>query len=141
MNLRNMYAVEPVPALDMKTEIGNDPIIIDSVEDFTTLCPVSKVTGHRMNPLDALNLVLSPDKARLVQSVLQEIPSSGIPSDTGTFEFIADRLSLGTAAEREIYVNKLSRVADTLYQIRPDINPENKIKFEENDVKISSDEV
>lgn len=127
-NLRNMYSVEVVTAISAPKEIEEKcPPVIDSTQEFETLCPINKATGHRQNPLDALQLVLSPDKARLVQHVLAEIPSSGVPSDVGTFEFIADRLSLGTDAERALYLKRLESNADLLYNIRPDINKDKNI--------------
>lgn len=131
MNLRNMAAVESVKPM----EVNKDDLrpVMDDTSAFETLCPVSSVTGHRGNPLDAIDMVLKPDKARLLNQVLQEIPPSGVPSDTGTFEYLADRLSLGTDSERAIYINKLSKIADDIFIIRPDLKPKDTIEFVEKD--------
>lgn len=131
MNLRNMALVEPV-VVEVEKVKDITPIM-DDVSAFETLCPVSSVTGHRSNPLDALQMVLRPEKARLLEQVLQEIPCSGVPSDIGTFEYLASRLDLGTDAERAIYRGKLERIADDLYNIQPALKKSDDIKFNDND--------
>ena len=129
-----MCYVEPV----LEAEPEKDMVaVIDDCSAFETLCPVSSVTGHRGNPLDALQMVLKPSEARLVQEVLQEVPTSGIPSDTGDFSTIVERLECGTDAERAKYLNKLSSIADELYKIQPALRPnKDAIQFDKNDEEI-----
>lgn len=136
-NLRNMAAVQPVVSSNEKAK--DITPIMDDVSAFETLCPVSSVTGHRSNPLDALQMVLRPEKARLLEQVLQEIPSSGVPSDIGTFDWLASRLDLGTDAERAIYRGKLERIADDLYNIQPALKKSDDIKFNESDAQTKDD--
>lgn len=135
-NLRNMAFVEPKSVLEEVIDIRP---VMDDTSAFETLCPVNSVTGHRGNPLDALDMVLKPEKARLLNEVLQEIPPSGVPSDVGTFELLADRLSCGTDSERAIYLKKLEGIASDIYNIRPDLKPKDNIDFLDDDKKISDD--
>lgn len=131
-NLRNFYSVEPPLPVVVPEEAK--VCVLDDVSAFETLCPISSVTGHRANPLDALQMVLKPSEARLVQDVLQEIPFSGIPSDTGDFSMIVDRLSCGTDAERSFYLSKLDSIASELYKIQPALRPDkDTIKFDGNE--------
>lgn len=52
------------------------PNLIDGVEVLDALCPVSKKTGLRENPLTLLRKVVSdPAKARLLEMALMELPS------------------------------------------------------------------
>lgn len=126
-----MFYVEPVSEVEPEKDLV---AVIDDTSAFETFCPVSSVTGHRGNPLDALQMVLKPSDARIVQEVLQDIPSSGVPSDPGDFSMIVERLECGTDAERSKYLNKLSSIADELYKIQPALRPNtDSIQFDKND--------
>lgn len=107
--------------------------LIEGSEVFDTLCPVSKLSGLRENPLQLLSRVLDPAKARLVDSVLQQIPSSnpeGVKiSDEDALDLIMDRLSTGTPSEDAIVRNKLSQMVDVLLPREIQQEVEQKIEF------------
>lgn len=130
-NLRNFAYVQPVvESVPDKIEDA----VLDDVSAFLTLCPVNSVTGRRGNPLDALSLMLKPSEARLVQEVLQEIPSSGVPSDIGDFTTLPERLNVGTDAENAKFLNKLAYIADDLRNIQPALRTsKDSISFNKND--------
>lgn len=101
-----------------------DSAFVDTVEVFEgaeiidALCPVSKFTGHRTDPQACLSMALDPHKALLVQQLMPQLPNDGSPSDFGDFETIADRLDVGTPAEREQFVRRLERVCDSYDYLR-----------------------
>lgn len=95
------------------------PFLIEGVEAIETLCPVSKLTGHRTNALTLLGMV-TDSNARLLDSILQVLPSVQemdvsddvkidmlVPSDFGSF------------AERDAYVKRLADISDVLFKSVP----------------------
>lgn len=115
----------------------NIPNVIEGSEVFDTLCPVSQLTGFRENPLQLLSKVLDPSKARLIDAVLQEIPSvneDGRISDDEALDMMVDRLVTGTPSEDAIIRSKLSSMLDVLLppQVRKEV--EQKIEFEPGDL-------
>ena len=100
------------------------PAILEGATEYETLCPVSKVTGHRANPLTLLQLALSEKNSRLLNSILQEIPS--IPSDSNLSDEDKIRLlptvrTVGTQAEQDNLVRELMQVADVLFPDNKDV--------------------
>lgn len=112
------------------------PTIIEGAEVYDCLCPVSKKTGHRENPLSLLVKVLPPDKARLAASILQELPSirQEYPniSDGDAIDLCVDRLSSGSPYEDGLVRDALLNVADVLFpesvadqvEKQMDVNPD-----------------
>lgn len=97
-----------------------NPPILEGGSDLDTLCPVSKYTGHRTNPLDCLGMVLDPAKERLLGKVLKELSPVMQPNCEGNFDLVVERLNTGgTLAEREILANQLGDVYDSLRQVLP----------------------
>lgn len=120
------------------------PIVIEGALEYETLCPVSKVTGHRANPLTLLKLALSDKNSRLLDVILQELPTvqqmQGV-DDSMKLELLASRLSTGTLAEQDQLVNQLEKVADVLFPKSPELAKaatEQAIKFETSDVPPAS---
>lgn len=116
------------------------PSLIDGATEYETLCPISKVTGHRANPLTLLKLALSEKNSRLLNSILQEVPS--IPSDKNLSDEDKIRLlpsvrTVGTQAEQDNLVRELMNVADVLFSDNKDVQQtvvdNQQIKFESND--------
>lgn len=124
---------------DVQDSLGFPPII-EGATEYETLCPISKVTGHRANPLTLLKLALSEKNSRLLGTILQELPS--IPSDKNLSDEDKIRLlpsvrTVGTQAEQDNLVRELMQVADFLFPDNKELqqavvdNPQ--IKFESND--------
>lgn len=95
------------------------PTIIEGADVFDVLCPVSKATGHRENPLSLLTKVLPPDKERLASLILQEIPAiqSENPriSDADAIEMCVSRFSSGSKFEDGQVREALFKAADLLF--------------------------
>lgn len=95
------------------------PSIVEGAEVYDTLCPVSKKTGHRENPLTLLAKVLPPDKARLANTILQEIPSiqqeNPNISDGDAIDMAVERFSSGTPYEDAQLRESLFNAADVLF--------------------------
>lgn len=93
----------------------NAPAVLDGFEVFDLLCPVSKLTGHRENPLSLLDSLMNdPAKSRQLQAFMQELPTIDAPhglSDDDMVGMLMDRLSTGTPAENERYRVILESVA------------------------------
>lgn len=91
------------------------PRVIDGVEAYEVLCPVSKLTGHRENPLSLLkSLMNDPVKSRQLDAFLQELPTIDVSkglSDDDMVDLMMDRLSTGTPAEDDKYRRMLESVA------------------------------
>lgn len=122
MNPFNL-AIMPSKA-DSKSLKVSAPSIIEGADIFDVLCPVSKKTGHRENPLSLLSKVLPPDKSVLASQILQEIPSirqeNPNLSDSDAIDLCVSRFSSGSPYEDGIVRDRLMSVADVLF---PDMNP------------------
>lgn len=92
------------------------PSIIDGVDILDTLCPVSKKTGLRENPLSLIRkLVNDPAKQALLYSIIQELPTDNSQvnlDEESKFEFCAQRLQVGTPAENEELFHQFESVID-----------------------------
>ena len=102
---------------DCESPIDNNPAICEGADIYDVLCPVSKLSGVRENPLLLLSRVLSPDKARYIDMILQELPN--IPtnqdiSDDDALDMVVSRLNIGSPAEDDAVRVQLSRVVDVL---------------------------
>lgn len=91
------------------------PSVLEGSDIFDLLCPVSKLTGHRENPLSLLkSLMNDPVKSRALESIMQELPTIDAPrglSDDDLVGMMMDRLSTGTPAEDDKYRRMLESVA------------------------------
>lgn len=124
------------PVSDKQENLGFPPILDGGIE-FETLCPISKVTGHRANPLTLLQFALSEKNSRLLGSILQEIPA--LPADRNLSDEEKIRLlpsvrTVGTQAEQDNLVNELMQVADVLFPdnkgMQQNVAVNSQIKFE-----------
>lgn len=127
------------PVSDKQDTLGFPPLLEGGTE-FETLCPVSKVTGHRANPLTLLQFALSEKNSRLLGSILQEIPSLPVDrslSDEDKIRLLPSVRTVGTQSEQDNLVRELMNVADVLFPDNKDLQQnvvENQqIKFESND--------
>ena len=107
------------PVYDPDVFKGHDkmPYLIDGVNELDTLCPVSKLTGHRGNPLQLLRMALSDKNSRLLDSILQELPTVQEldVSDDDKLSLLVSRLDTGSFAENDVLVQELSKVTDILF--------------------------
>lgn len=98
------------------------PCIVDGVDILDILCPVSKKTGLRENPLSLIRkLVNDPAKQALLYSIIQELPTDDSQSgldENSKFEFCAQRLNVGTPAENEVLFRHLESVIDLVVDSR-----------------------
>ena len=94
------------------------PKLIDGAEIINALCPVSKKTGLRENPLTLIRkLINDPAKQALLQQCLVEMPvdnSQTQLTDEQRFEFCRQRLDLGTPAEEDLYRGFLESIFDNV---------------------------
>lgn len=116
---------------------NNAPILIEGIEEYDCLCPVSKLTGHRANPLSMLKVALSDKNSRLLSAILQEVPvidSDPRISDEDKLNTLVSRLDVGTLAEHDNVTRVLSDFADYLFPSvdKSDDNAE-KIAFSPSD--------
>lgn len=122
----------------------SEPRLIDGVEILDTICPVSRLTGHRTNPLTLLGAV-TDGNARLLQSVLAELPavkSDPRVSDDDKLDLLVSRLDTGTFADMDAVRDALASISDSLF-----VNSEVKenadkqvISFDNTDVNNNSNE-
>lgn len=113
-------AYERATTLKASEKVNKEvPIIIEGADVFDVLCPVSKKTGHRENPLSLLAKVLPPDKERLASLILQEIPSiqqeNPNISDSDAIDMCVQRFSTGTPYEDQQIRSALFDAADVLF--------------------------
>lgn len=92
------------------------PCLIDGVDILDSLCPVSKKTGLRENPISLIKkLANDPAKQALLLQCLQELPvdnsQANLPEDM-KFDVVPQRLMVGTPAEQEQLLNMWSDVLD-----------------------------
>lgn len=134
---RPVFNIVPV-----KQETLGFPPILEGGLEIETLCPVSKVTGHRANPLTLLQLALSEKNSRLLGAILQELPtlpSDNTLSDEEKIRLLPSVRTVGTQAEQEQLVRELMQVADVLFPDNKDLqqsvveSAQQNIKFSETD--------
>lgn len=112
------------------------PSLIDGVEILDTICPVSKLTGHRTNPLTLLGAV-TDGNARLLQAVLAELPavqSDPRVSDEDKLDLLVSRLDTGTFADMDVVRDALASISDSLF-VKSEVKETAEkqiISFEEN---------
>lgn len=114
---------------------GDMPYLCDGVDVLEMLCPVSKVTGLRENPLSLIRkLVTDPAKQALLYQFLQEVPTDSSQSnlsDEERFNMCIQRLDCGTPAEndamREILMNVFDHASSALNSVG--FKPADKIEF------------
>lgn len=103
------------------------PRICEGQMEVDTLCPLSELTGHRTPILSLLHMALSDKNARLLETLLQELPvvrqMEGV-SDEDKIALLASRFGTGTLAENDRFLAQLSSVADVLFPGDSDIKNE-----------------
>lgn len=116
------------------------PNLIDGVDILDALCPVSKKTGLRENPLTLLRKVVSdPVKARLLEQSLQELPVDNSQcnlSDDDKVNFLMMRLDSGSPTENEHFRQILLDSIDVLSPSQHEAvksSDSSKISFEGNE--------
>lgn len=126
------------PDYEREPKSMESPVLIDGVTEFETLCPVSKLTGHRSNPLTLLRMALSDKNSRLLDSILQELPSVQEVNacDEDKLSLLVSRLDTGSFAENDVLTHELSKVVDVLFPKQPELKQqaEQGIEFKAADV-------
>lgn len=115
--------------------------ILEGAELFDILCPTSELTGHRTNIIDVAQMLRSdPQKAQLIDAVLQELPTVQHldVSDEELLNTLKPRLFSGTKSEDSAYIEFLEnnfKDIQRIAQIQPQsVSKEgdtNKISFED----------
>lgn len=101
---------------DYRFSDDNCPVLIEGAEAIETLCPVSKLTGHRVNALTLLGMV-TDSNARLLDNILQVLPSVqelDVPDDVKIDMLVPS--DYGSFAERDAVIKRLADVSDVLFQ-------------------------
>lgn len=120
------------------------PNVIEGSELLDTLCPVSKNTGRRGNPLALLGKLTGAD-SNLLNSVLQELPalrSDPRLTDEDRVNAIVERLATGSPAEDALMAERLMKDIDALgisSKSVDEVKPSDTIKFDSADADIKSD--
>lgn len=115
------------------------PNVIEGAELLDTLCPVSKNTGRRGNPLALLGKLTGAD-SNLLNSVLQELPvlrSDPRLTDEDRVAAIVERLATGSPAEDALISERLMKDIDALglsSMSVDEVKPSDTIKFDSNEV-------
>lgn len=128
---------KPVSVKVVPTTIDSCPNIIDGAEAYKTICPVSKESGIRENPLSMLeSLANDPQKKRVLDSVLQELPSvrsagESLP-DNEKFDMLIHRSNVGTKAEVSDFIENSRPYLESLLA-KPEPKKDTTIKFEESE--------
>lgn len=132
-----MFNIARFNNVEIKRFESAEPLVIDGVDAYKALCPVSSVTGHRENPLKLLSTLASdPSKQRLLASVLQEIDVKSSSPDLSNDDLImlaGDNLSSGSFFESDIQAQKYIDVLGDYVNSRRDVKPVSK-KPSESDV-------
>lgn len=93
-------------------------IIIEGADIYDALCPVSSVTGLRENPLALLQtLVNDPQKSRLVQQLIAELPVVQSTKGVSYDDMIASLQSIfedGTYYETDKFAERLMSISEDL---------------------------
>lgn len=117
------------------------PTVLEGLDVFDTICPHSKSTGHRENPLSLLGMLTGAD-SQLLQSVLQELPSTFSDpnlTDQDRVDFLVPRLCSGSPAEQAIIAEKMMVDLDALglsqNQAEKVVETNQTIEFNKNDVE------
>lgn len=110
------------------TSCGDIPVceaatVLDGVSVINTLTPVSKLTGKRESIMSILSKVGNdPAKARLIQPLIQELPT--VRSMKGTDEdrtaVLAQRLATGMPVEDDACRAALASMSDILFKDIPE---------------------
>lgn len=134
LSRKNSYNPEIVTPIN----IVPSPVLIEGAVEFDTLCPVSKFTGHRGNPLQLLGVALGDKSSRLLDAILQEIPviqADDRISDEDKLSTLVSRLDTGTLAEQDEVTRVLSDFVDTLFpkEVADDVKNDSSIQFDKND--------
>lgn len=99
-----------------RSALSDEPRIIDGAEAINTLCPVSSATGLRSSVISLLGMVTNQNQ-RLIDSILTELPAvreMDAPDDVKIQQLIP--AEFGTFAERDAQIQRLSTIADVLFE-------------------------
>lgn len=105
-------------AIEPTYEYPEVPNIIEGAAELDVLCPVSRVTGNRENPISLLTKLQDDAMARQLSIVLQELPVNNAPSgmsDKDLADLVIPRLATGTPAEDDRIRDFLMSVADVVF--------------------------
>lgn len=116
ISFQNRAVTKPVDFSDYGFDF---PKVIEGVEAYDLLCPVSSVTGCRENPLALLkSLINDPAKSRALDMILAEVPSAadtpaGLSNDQ-ILEQLQSVFSSGTNYENDAFARRLMAISEDL---------------------------
>lgn len=132
--------VNEIKVVDSKDLFGREmPKVIEGAELYDSLCPVSKLTGKRCNPLSLLGMITGA-KADVLQSILLQLPvvsSNPELSDEDRVQFVVERCSTGSPAEDALMAERIMQDLDALglsYKGEDVKAPDTSISFANTDV-------
>lgn len=100
-----------------KDVLKDIPTLIEGDKELDAIAPVNHVTGSRMNVLDLLGVVLSPDRKDLLQKFLADVPAAAAMtglSDEDALSLLQERTCKGYPAEDDAYCKMLEDNASLL---------------------------
>lgn len=109
--------VGEIPHLDSSS------VLLDGVSVINTVTPVSKLSGKRESIMSILSKVGNdPAKARLIQPLIQELPTvrSMKGTDADRSAVLSKRLETGQPVEDAAFAQVLADTADILFKDIPE---------------------
>lgn len=121
--------IQPVEEKDVTVS----PRLIDGLDIINALTPVSPKTGMRENLLSlACKLVADPQKARLLEAAIQEIPSMRSDprcTDEDLTDTLMMRLQTGTPSENDTFRSGLLELIKSVPSNKPSDVPVDDTKI------------
>lgn len=96
---------------------------VEGREEFDILCPVSVITGHRTSLVEAI-LHLSNENMELANMVVETLEptfSDERVSVSDRLDMVRERLSSGSFAENDGFLEHLSRFIELNYPDQPEV--------------------
>lgn len=89
--------------------------IVEGIKELDAIAPVNHVTGDRMNVLDLLGIVLSPDRKDLLKKFIMDVPASRALTqldDESAIQLLRDKTSSGYPADDDAFAMQMASIAE-----------------------------
>ena len=93
------------------------PVLLQGKEEYETLCPINKLTGHRDSPAHILATALTDKNKGLLDRVLQELPTvkQMDVDDSVKLDMLVSSLDCISQTERDIVAKNLMEISEVLF--------------------------
>lgn len=136
MNKLDILAMQVPETVSPDYQVNEDnPVLIQDVNPYFALAPISAVTGFRTDYITAIS-VIDPKKSRLAESFISElIPVKSMPVDDDTkLDMIVSRLDKGSFAEND---RAAEIIGNAVKHFLPKVSPDKVEKVVDNIVQQS----